>query len=327
MVFLYKIWIFNMDFTTLVSFIFGILIGMVMLCLIYAILVVLSLRDKKYQVKVQANDLKAVEAEEMIHIAQKSFLDKDLRGDLTKIQFFKEISTDLVYGIASRFYPDSKRPLMELTIDECVELIGYIQIRLNEILDNRILKIVKRFKVADIVNLTKATTSVVDSKAFEVTKTVSKAFSIGRKIINSINIFWWGKKFVTDVGIEIIMRKLYVVTLGIIGEEAYKIYSKSYKNQAEDIDAKIGELVESIDTDLQDKLKEEKGEALPTTSKKNLEKVTYEKMLKKRVKVLDVSNPVAHKSIYDHTRPLKEKKEIPMDIVPFDALPLAIRED
>lgn len=318
MVFLFKIWIFKIDFTILVSFLFGIVVGVIMVCLIYAILVLLSLRDKKYQVKVQANDLKATEAEEMIRIAQKSFQDNDLRGDLTKIAYFKTISTDLVYGIASRFYPDSKRPLMELTIDECIELIGYIQIRLNDILDKKALRLLRKMKIADIVNLTKATTAVVDSKAFEVTKTVNKAVTIGRKILNSVNPMWWTKKAISTVVISTIMRKLYLVTLGIIGEEAYKIYSKSYKNKAEEIDSNVSEITDNIGTEILSNLKEEAGLDLGDNNPKKEEKKELEKKFKTRIVVSGEKESDPYKSIYDKQRKQKERKEIPLEIIPFD---------
>ena len=134
MVFAIKFWIFNLDFTTILSFIIGIGIGMLLLSLIYALVVILSMRDKKYKAKLQANDLSVREAEGMIQIAKASFNDKTLRGDQKELEHFKYVSMNLVYGIASRFYPDSKHPFFELTIDESLELITYVKERLDQIL-------------------------------------------------------------------------------------------------------------------------------------------------------------------------------------------------
>ena len=75
MVFAIKFWIFNLDFTTILSFIIGIGIGMLLLSLIYALVVILSMRDKKYKAKLQAIDLSVREAEEMIQIAKAAFND------------------------------------------------------------------------------------------------------------------------------------------------------------------------------------------------------------------------------------------------------------
>ena len=261
MISLLQFWIIRIDFTTIITFVVGALVGAMLLCLAYALFVVMTLRDKKYQTKLQANDLSAKEAEEMIHIAQEAFKSKDLRGDSTKMQHFKSISHDLVYGIASRFYPNSKRPLFELSIDEGIELIGYVQKRLDEILSNRVLKIFRRYSFSNILGLTQATTAVVDSKAFEVTKTVSKGYQIGKKIVKSVlDPSWIVRKFTTDIAVSVIMNKLYLTTIGIIGEEAYKIYSKSYKNSYEEIDSGVLDMVESIDSELKEELKKDENE-------------------------------------------------------------------
>ena len=271
-----KFWIFRIDFTTILIFIVGILMGMMLLALIYALLVVLGLRDKKYQTKLQANDLSAREAEEMIKIAQEAFKSKELRGETSKIEHFRNVSYDLVYGIASRFYPNSKRPLFELSVDETIELIGYIQKRLDEILSKRILKIFRKYSIAYIMNLTIATTSVLDSKAFEVTKTVSKGYSIGKKIIKSVlDPTWFVRKFSVDVAVAIKMKKLYLACIGIIGEEAYKVYSKSFKNSYEEIDSGVNEIMDSIKTEIKEEFDMEEEKPEEVSSEIKLKKRIY----------------------------------------------------
>ena len=283
MIYLVDFGIFHIDFSTILIFIIGILVGAMLICLAYALFVVATLRDKKFQTKIQANDLSAKEAEEMIKIAQEAFKSKDLRGEASKVEHFKNVSYDLVYGIASRFYPNSKRPLFELSIDEGIELIGYVQKRLDEILSNRVLKVFRRYSFSHIMGLTKATTAVVDSKAFEVTKTVSKGYNIGRKIVKSVlDPTWLVRKFTTDIAVSIIMKKLYLATIAIIGEEAYKIYSKSYKNSYEEIDSGVDSIMESINTELKEELQMEDGEKkeesikdIPSSSNIKLKKRVY----------------------------------------------------
>ena len=51
--FLFKIWIFNFDFATIISFLFGIIIGMVILLLIYALVVVSSIKTKDFIIKTE----------------------------------------------------------------------------------------------------------------------------------------------------------------------------------------------------------------------------------------------------------------------------------
>ena len=245
MVFAIKFWIFNLDFTTILSFIIGIGIGMLLLSLIYALVVILSMRDKKYKAKLQANDLSVREAEEMIQIAKASFNDKTLRGDQKELEHFKYVSMNLVYGIASRFYPDSKHPFFELTIDESLELITYVKERLDQILNHRVLKLIRKYKVSSIMSLTEATMQVFDSKAYEVGNAFKNTMKTGSYILSIINPLKKKKKGTVDISVKIIMKKIYLATIGIVGEEAYKIFSKSYQNKAEEIDSNVLEEIEA----------------------------------------------------------------------------------
>ena len=313
MISLLQFWIFRIDFTTILTFAIGALVGAMLLCLAYALFVVMTLRDKKYQTKLQANDLSAKEAEEMIHIAQEAFKSKDLRGDSTKMQHFKSISHDLVYGIASRFYPNSKRPLFELSIDEGIELIGYVQKRLDEILSNRVLKIFRRYSFSTILGLTQATTAVVDSKAFEVTKTVSKGYQIGKKIVKSVlDPSWFVRKFTTDIAVSVIMNKLYLTTIAIIGEEAYKIYSKSYKNSYEEIDSGVDSIMASIDSELKEELKKTEPEEEKEEDSPLQVSVKNEVKLKKKIYINSNKNynDDNYKSSFDSSKTLMKKNDI-----------------
>ena len=255
---LVKIWIFELNFSTVLSFIVGLFFGMVLLSLIYALIVVISLRDKKYRVEANPENLRQEQALEMIKNAQKSFNDRELRGKLTKGQYFRRLTTDLVYGIASSFYPDSKYPLLEITIDEAIELIGYVQYRLNNILGKKGIRLLKRFKISTIVDASLKTQSVMDNKAFQVAKDVTITASRVKKVIDTLNPVKWVKRLVVDNAITIITHKLYLASLAIIGEEAYKIYSKSVLNHEETIDSGVDDLVDSIEDDLKEVVNEPK---------------------------------------------------------------------
>lgn len=300
--FLYEIWIFKLDFSTILSFIIGIGIGMLLLSLIYALIVVSSMRDKKYAAKLQANDLKASEAEEMIQIAMDAFRDKTLRGDQKEMEHFKYVSMNLVYGIASRFYPDSKHPFFELTIDESLELISYVKERLDSILNHRGIKLLRRFKISQIMSLTETTMQVVDSKAYEVGINLQKTIKGASYVLSVINPFNLIKKGTVDIGIHIIMKKIYIATLGIIGEEAYKIFSKSYKNYSEEINGGIDEELKNMDKEILNSLNEDtKVIEAPKASK-------IEPKMKSRVVVAGGSNE-EYESQFDGTKPLKKAKK------------------
>lgn len=302
MMFLYEIWIFKLDFSTILSFVIGIGIGMLLLSLIYALIVVSSMRDKKYAAKLQANDLKASEAEEMIQIAMAAFKDKTLRGDQKEMEHFKYVSMNLVYGIASRFYPDSKHPFFELTIDESLELISYVKERLDEILNHRGIKLLRRLKISQIMSLTETTMQVVDSKAYEVGINLQKTIKVSSYVLSVINPLNLIKKGTIDVGVHVIMKKIYIATLGIIGEEAYKIFSKSYKNYSETIDGGVTEELKNMDKELLSSLNQE----TPKLDNSPKAITSFDAKMKSRVVVASEVRE-EYDPLFDETKPLKKK--------------------
>ena len=259
---LVKIWIFELDFRTVLSFIIGLFFGMILLGLIYALLVVISLRDKKYRVEVNPENLRQEEAIEMVRKAQEAFKDRELRGKLTKTQYFRRLTIDLVYGIAASFYPNSKYPLLEITVDEAIELIGYVQYRLDDMLNKKILRLFKKLRISSIVAMSLSTQSVLDNKAFQVTKNVTVKASKFKKAVDTVNPLKWFKRIFVDTSIDRVINKIFLVTLGIIGEEAYKIYSKSVLKEEETIDTNVEELADSIESDLKEAMEDDEVEKI-----------------------------------------------------------------
>ena len=248
--FLFKIWIFNIDFSTVLSFLIGILIGAVIICMIYALIVLSSLRNKKFLIKVEDDSLTSTEVKDMIVQAQKSFKDKDLRGELSRVNHCKNISMDLVYGIASRFFPKSKHPLLEISIDEVMMLSLYVKTRIEDILNRRGIRLLKKIKIGQIFDVTQKTTKVVNSKAFKVTKDVNSTFNTIKKIVNVVNPAWWVRKLIIDNTINVITDKLCVVIIAIVGEETYKIYSKTVFNQDVEIESNVDDIINSMNNDI-----------------------------------------------------------------------------
>ena len=248
--FLFKIWIFNIDFSTVVSFLIGLLIGAVIICMIYALIVLSSLRNKKFLIKVEDDSLTSTEVKDMIVQAQKSFKDKDSRGELSRVNHCKNISMDLVYGIASRFFPKSKHPLLEISIDEVMMLSLYVKTRIEDILNRRGIRLLKKIKIGQIFDVTQKTTKVVNSKAFKVTKDVNNTFNTIKKIVNVVNPAWWVRKLIIDNTINVITDKLCVVIIAIVGEETYKIYSKTVFNQDVEIESNVDDIINSMNNDI-----------------------------------------------------------------------------
>ena len=253
---LFKIlWIIDVNYHTVLSFLLGIVIGAVLLFLIYLLLVVLSLRDKKFFVKTDNDTLTEAKAKEMIIEAQKAFKDKELRGKDPKFTHFRHIVADLTYGIASSFFPNSKYPLLELSVDESIELLGYVRTRIDEILNRRVLRVLRRPKLSTIFNLSQSTATAMNTKAFKISQNAVKKITTIGKIWGYVNPAGIIKKPFTK-GKDIILDKVYLACITIVGEEAFKIYSKSVLKEEVTIETGLEEMLND-DEDLKAALAED----------------------------------------------------------------------
>ena len=298
--FLFKLWIFNINFETILSFIFGIFFGIILICLIYAIVVVGSIGDKKFLVKTEKDTLTEAEAKDRVENAIVQFKDKKLRGKTGKFAHCYKISKELALGIASEFYPKSKYPLFEITIDEAVMLLGYIDKRIDEIINgNKLLKTLKRFKVSQIVDLSHKTSAVTNSTAFKVSKDVNKVVKVGKRILDIINPINIVKRATMDVTVNIITNKLCVIIIKVVGEEVFKIYSKKVLNKDAEIDTNIEETLNDLENDIKDL----------NTKEKNNNETNIEMKYLSRYYEINKNKEIKYKSIYDPEMKMKTGDE------------------
>ncbi|MGM9969577.1 MAG: hypothetical protein ACI35S_04175 [Anaeroplasma sp.] len=303
---LFKLGIIEIDFGMIISFLIGLAIGALIICLVYAVVVVASLGSKKFIIKTQEDSLTVQEVKDMIVTAQKSFKDKSLRGDLSRVNHCKNLCKDLVYGIATRFFPNSKYPLLEISIDESVLLVGYIQKRIDEILDKKGIRLLKRIKIASIVSLSQKTANVVDSKIFQVGKDLNGAVSIIKKAANVLNPAWWFRQLFIDKTVNIILNKLCLVILAVVGEETYKIYSKKVFDLDISIDSDVDKLIDSIDkeiADVRDSVNRDVNEEYVTITTPEENNYNF-----KRKVYINSSDKIEYISIYSEKNKLKSKK-------------------
>lgn len=239
---------FEIDFGIIFAFLTGIVFGVIIALLIY---IYSSIRflNKKTQIKKASVEVNEDEMLALIEHAKVRFNDKNLLGDNNIFSHFSNVISDLSLNIATKFYPNSKSPLLELTVDEALLLFVYVSQRLDEILDRKIFRIFRKVtfsKVISIINVKKAVdesiilSKVKDLKVGDVSKTT---FSV----INLFNPFYWGKKITINLVYDKLAKKICLATISIVGEELYAIYSKKLFNVESRIDSNIDELLESDD--------------------------------------------------------------------------------
>ncbi len=249
-VFLFQLGIFNIDFGTLISFLIGIVMGFIILLLVYALAVISSIRTKNFIAKTDSDDLTTQEVKDMVVRTQKSYKDKTLRKDISRITHCYSLSRDLAYGIAVRFYPKSNYPFLELSINEITLLTEYITSRVDEILNHRGIRMLRKLKISTIVNLSTKTKDIEESKAFQTTMTISQSLNKAKYVLDVINPIKWGRKLIVDRVINLIIDHICLVIIAIVGEETYKIYSKKVFNKEVELDTGAGDLIEEMSNSL-----------------------------------------------------------------------------
>ena len=192
----FKLWIFEFDFSSLIAFLIGIGIGFILFGIIYAIMVLVSLKSKKYVVSVQNTDISDEEILLFINNTQKAFKDKELKGAKQSISYASDLIMNLVKDISRKFYPKSKRPFAELSVDEILSLLVYVSKRLDTILDRPALRLLKRVKLSTILGLGDVNKVVDESSLMKLTrkyklkkvfKTIKGALNIVNPLIGSVN--------------------------------------------------------------------------------------------------------------------------------------------
>ena len=261
-----KIWNFEFDLSSLIAFLIGVLVGCALLAILYSILVVSSLKSEKYIAKSTVISVTDDEIKEIIENARKAFNDKSLRGAQSSVNHCFNVCANLTTDIARKFFPKSKRPLAELTIDEILDLFVYISNRVNAILDRPALRLLKKLKLSTLLALGDAKKVIDDSSLMKLTKKykLKKVFDTVIGVLNIFNPVYWARRIFINTAIEVALNKLCISVIGIVGEETYKIYSKRVFEEERYIDTNVGDIVSSIEKQLEDVSEEEVDEYIIT---------------------------------------------------------------
>ncbi len=161
-----------------------------------------------------------------------------------------DIAYELVEEVSRYFFPDSKYPMLELSVHELIDLNHYISTRIDELLDVPILKNAKKMRLISIVKMYEKKKLIEESKVAKAAKKIrlGKVLKFGSMALNAVNPVYWFRKLVLNTSLDAMTRKICVVVIGVVGEETTKVYSKKLF----DTDVELG-LVEG---DMQDLLAE-----------------------------------------------------------------------
>jgi hypothetical protein len=240
------------DYGMFVSFLIGVSFGFLFLLLIYLYAVLKSLNKNLKLRKTDEQDIDEEEIKWLINDAKKLFKDKKERDKVGYPKHLMIICKELSVDIAKKFFPKSKYPYLELTIDETLVLNHYITNRIEELFKSRMLKMFRGWTIAKIVEANEVKVNIENTalvktakkyKVAEVAKTTVAA-------LNVMNPMYWLRKITVKISVDIVMVKIGMAIIAITGEETYKIYSKKVFDEEKEIDAGFDDIYKEIASEM-----------------------------------------------------------------------------
>ncbi len=240
------------DFSMLISFLIGVSFGFFLLLLIYLYAVLKSLNKGLKLRKADETDIDEEEIKWLIEDGQTQFKDKDLRNSVGYAKHLQHITTELTIDIAKKFYPKSKYPYLELTVDESLNLAHYITDRIEDLLKGKILRMTRGLTLAKIYELNETKTKIDNNKFVKAARKYSKVTKTAVAVLNAVNPVYWVRKLTKETALNIIMVRIGLAIIAITGEETYKIYSKKVFNMDKTLDVGVDDIYEDLKKDFED---------------------------------------------------------------------------
>ncbi len=219
---------FEISFGGFINFFVGMATGMVAFAAIYIYLLVRGKNINIDDIKRPNVDVNEEELKIMIIDKQKKFKRNKKLGNQNIAKLTFELSYELLEEISKYFFPDSKYPMLELSVNELLNLNHYITNRLDDILDKPILKNTKNLQITKIMSMYDKKKAIERNKLVKAAKKykVVKIAKYGAAAINVFNPVFWFRKLVINTSVDVMTRKVCLVVIGIVGEETTKVYSK-----------------------------------------------------------------------------------------------------
>lgn len=254
MKFLFTLGPITIEWSDFLAFFLGLSAGFLLLLLIYIYALVKNINKGMKTRGVQEEDIDEAEIQWMIEDAQKQFRNKQLRASEGFGNLLLKIMKELSIDISSKFYPNSKYPYLELTIDETIALNHYITDRLDELLSSKIFRLFRGMTLRRIVEFYETKEKIEQNRIVKSVKRakLGKLASSTLKVLNALNPFYWFRKLTIDKAIDIIILKISLALIAITGEETYKIYSKKVFNKDKVIESSVEDIYEELMKDFEE---------------------------------------------------------------------------
>lgn len=242
----------KLSFDNLLILLSGIVIGFILCFLIYLVIVVSSFRKEEKDLMVPEIEVDNEKIERLIRSAKNQFLEESASASTgQKLNDLKEISWNLIHDIAQVYFPESKYPIYELSIDELMTLIHYITDRVDSLFKGPILKPLKRIRISYILKIIDTKKKIDENKAVKTASKLKTPWKAAISVLNMFNPVYWVRKLMISTTLVAVTNKIFGIVIDVVGEETNKVYSKSVfnieRNTHLEIEKEILELEQMVD--------------------------------------------------------------------------------
>ena len=244
----------DFSWSSVVILITGILIGFIISMCLYLVLFLINIKKEEVKQIDKSSFVGQEELEKKIDEIKEDFV-KNSEG-----LSMKEKSTmlgsaimDVTNCVASAYYPESKYPLYELSIEELIKLLEYLSERIDQVFSRGILKPFRKLTISQIFRVLDAKKKIEENK---IIKTANKAkpnkiISFVSTVINYANPFYWIKKVAINTTVNLTLNKIFLLVIDIVSDETNKAYSKSIFNEEHKLNEKaINEALLDLDKEI-----------------------------------------------------------------------------
>lgn len=242
---------FEISFIGFINFFFGIFTGFVFFTIIYLYFMIRGKNINIEEIKRPEINVEEDELRDMIINKQKKFKRNRRVSELGIAKLTFELSFELLEEISKYFFPDSKYPMLELSVNELLNLNHYITNRIDEILEKPILKNTKKMRITKVVEMFDKKKRIEENKLVKAAKKykVQKALSYVGAAVNIVNPVYWFRRLVINTSVDMLTRKVSLVVIGIVGEETTKIYSKNLFDKPLELNIVEQEMLSLLESD------------------------------------------------------------------------------
>lgn len=242
------------SWSSVVILLTGILLGFILSVAIYLIFFMISIKNEK---KLESDELDKSdiqnELEEKIQSIKEMFLnDSEGLAMKEKSQMLGSTIYNVVNTVANSYYPESKYPLYELSVEELIKLLNYLSVRLDGVFSKKILKPFRKMTVSQVFRFIDTKKKVDENKLIKAASKAKPGKIVGAisAALNYANPIYWFKKVVINTTINFTLNKVFLLVIDIVADETNKAYSKSIFNQEIQLNKKaIETVIQEMDND------------------------------------------------------------------------------